>query len=815
MVKYVVGIAIILGAALMPAQAQTETKVPVSSPLYKPQLPIVIKNGIFYRGGKPFFISGFTIDLVRDLNVQGGEWKDSNHRMYSGKVDCELMDEFGLNAYHFWGAWGWFFFNKYFPGALDDETKKFYKEQLELQKEFTDGIGPCASIQDFMLNAWIFDKGYSKVRQLIPAEAFQVNSEWHDFFRFDPANPIGREYYRTDYQEYTSFILKLGSNPFIYELLNEPHYNSFSKENLSLFEQWVKDHYKTIENANLQWGSSFKSMEETISFLKKEQIAVSKREPGLWIEWMKFLSNALSGYLKGFKEDILSVDKRPVPKYFTVQPSGIPNISRTSAFDYALLMEWFDVMVIEYGGVVYGEQLAEENNPYAKGANMKRIEQMVNMDLARGLAHGKPLCDNEMACRRSEGLRVPAHDYDLGTSLWEEVMHGISSTMVYTWGSRSFEWKTFEEAKANGRATGYGASALQNPYNYPFSSLQDLKRFRTEIDRMTDIVLPTPRTKGKVAIIFAHKHSWLNEVADMKNFCYVQEALLNLHMPCDYLIDLYLEKDKNLNQYPMVLAPSLKYCPPSLKAQLEEYVKAGGILLSFPLAFTADDYAKPVNPEPLLGVSSRKTDRKAKKLDFSVPVENPRNLDLISNELILEPSAGTEVFAKSHEEGAPLIVRRNLGKGKIYTLGFIKTRGKCLSSVLGTIFREEKIMKDADVLRIPEGDIENSVELNLINRGDKRFVYLVNWDTKPKLSKLVFPSPAGEWRLVDVMRWKEILSPKGKPVWTESDIKGGIELFLPTEQRVLVLLSRAPVEGLDGSFSVKEFQKEYESAKKR
>ena len=80
---------------------------------------------------------------------------------------------------------------------------------------------------------------------------------------------------------------------------------------------------------------------------------------------MDFMSDTLSNHLKGFKEDILSADKRSVPKYFNVQPSGIPNLnSMSNVFDYTKLMEWFDVMVIEYGEITYGGgQSAKENDP--------------------------------------------------------------------------------------------------------------------------------------------------------------------------------------------------------------------------------------------------------------------------------------------------------------------------------------------------------------------------------------------------------------------------------------------------------------------
>ena len=510
-------------------------EVSYTSALYKNQLPVEIKNGTFYRDGKPVFFLGWHLEELNPTRHQGGNWEGSNHRIYSGVLDVELMDEFGVNTYKTWSEGESLFLQgKIFSEKLDNETMQFYKTRQDIKRVFANQqIGKVVSAQCFTLNS-SFARGLNKIKHLIPPEAFQTTSEWHDYFRFDPSNSFAREIYETDYKETTKFLLEIGMNPFIYHILNEPYYNSFGKENLLNFRKWIENYYENIDNANKQWGSHFNSIEEAIVLIQKNQAGVSKIAPGLWIEWMDFMSDTLSNHLKGFKEDILSADKRSVPKYFNVQPSGIPNLnSMSNVFDYTKLMEWFDVMVIEYGGPTYGGgQSAKENDPYATGLNMSRMEKILNMDIGRAIANGKPVFDGEMACRRVEGgIRVSSHNYDLGTSLWEEAIHGISFTIIYTWGSRSWEWKTYEEAKKSAMGESYRGCYLLNPYNYSLESLKDLKRFRNEIDRLADVVLPMPRTKGKAGIIFAHKHNWLSGLKDIENFSFVQGALMNLHIP--------------------------------------------------------------------------------------------------------------------------------------------------------------------------------------------------------------------------------------------------------------------------------------------
>ena len=116
---------------------------------------------------------------------------------------------------------------------------------------------------------FLFARGLNKIKHLIPPEAFQTTSEWHDYFRFDPSNSFAREIYETDYKETTKFLLEIGMNPFIYHILNEPYYNSFGKENLLNFRKWIENYYENIDNANKQWGSHFNSIEEAIVLIQK------------------------------------------------------------------------------------------------------------------------------------------------------------------------------------------------------------------------------------------------------------------------------------------------------------------------------------------------------------------------------------------------------------------------------------------------------------------------------------------------------------------------------------------------------------------
>ena len=42
------------------------------------------------------------LEELNPTSHQGGNWEGSNHRIYSGVLDVELMDEFGVNTYKTW-----------------------------------------------------------------------------------------------------------------------------------------------------------------------------------------------------------------------------------------------------------------------------------------------------------------------------------------------------------------------------------------------------------------------------------------------------------------------------------------------------------------------------------------------------------------------------------------------------------------------------------------------------------------------------------------------------------------------------------------
>ena len=273
----------------------------------------------------------------------------------------------------------------------------------------------------------------------------------------------------------------------IYELFNESSYDCRCRFNVAEFARRMEKKYGTIQNANRIWETVFDSFREIANITDFQQYKK------LWPDWCKFSAQRYAEILTKYSDLIRSVDKRE-NVYYTEQAWGVPPAH--TGMDYRLIADALDVLAIE-GGWRYGfaSNLAARNEMetvVVSGGS----SHWFNCDFYQALAKGKkPVINDEHYCTRIEqGIRVPSRKEDMITSLWMELMHGISSNYTYVWDKRSYDWKTYEQAKENVIKPSYKSSSLLNPYNWPVSELKAFKLFEQELEPYKEKILPFPRT---------------------------------------------------------------------------------------------------------------------------------------------------------------------------------------------------------------------------------------------------------------------------------------------------------------------------------
>ncbi|MEK6646625.1 MAG: beta-galactosidase trimerization domain-containing protein, partial [Candidatus Firestonebacteria bacterium] len=620
-------------------------------------------------------------------------------------------------------------------------------------------------------------------------EILQQNTDWHQFIPLCPEHPIGIEIYKAYWRTGAYFTLNNSGNPFIYELINESGYNCSCKYNREEFAKRMEVRYKTIEKANGIWDAKFSSFAEASGVEKFEEYL------GVWVDWAKFMGDRYVEFLKTGINAIREIDKRE-NIYFTEQPAIFNfNSPRGATLNYKKIADLLDVVCIE-GGVQFGYFEPDKNSSDMEAVlNQKNITGMLYLDMATALAKGKPVINNELYCGRfANKLRVPTKREDFITSLWSEVIHGSSASFFYSWDKRSFDWRTFEEAKKNVLYGGWRAFSMLNPYSYPPESHKGIKDFETEIGKLSKIVLPYPRIKGTVALLFSYptlRASAITQLDTAKLIIDYYSSLLFLHYPIEILYEEDLV-NTDLTKYQALIIPFIDNSYPETLSIVKSYAGKGGIVLCNTGAFDADEYGKPINYNELLGLRKEKIvscDDKFVAAEQGSAINNTIEIPIKINYEIITTTA--EVLLRT-KNGKNLLLKKEIGKGKVYYVSAdMETDG--ITAILPKVL--ENVKKYGEVINESGYTISNT-EFQMLDRGETKLLYLVDWDNISKFALLkLYNTPEKDFYICDPIKEEIYLSKKGKKQWTKDEAKNGISVILPTQVRVVLLAQEQEPKG--------------------
>jgi len=562
----------------------------------------------------------------------------------------------------------------------------------------------------------------------------QHMESWHAFIPFCPECPEGDRYYTAYFLGGTRAAMRNRSNVFVYELFNESSYGCACRYNYEEFNRRMKARFGDIAKANVRWGSSFDSWEELLYQADYHQY------PGVWYDWCRFLGERYAETLQRYRKVIRHVDRRK-NVYFTEQEAGTPVTKPT--MDYRKVAEALDVLAIE-GGWRYGFKTVfsaanEMEGVVATGGS----SHYYNCDWYQALAKGKrPVINDEHYCTRLEkGERVPSKRSDFITSLWLEVMHGVSANYTYVWDKRSFEARTLEQAHENVRKPSYKSSSLLNPWNIKPEDLAAFKDFRDEFEPFRELVMPFPRVKAaKVGVVFVkaseiHKEGHLPGVKPSRPIpCYANArdlimgdwyaTVLHALYPTRVVFaeELGAEVGGELQALVFPNAPSIE---PEALAAARAFAKRGGVVIAPRDAFAYDECMKKLHED----------------LSFVTWVDG-------------------------REDVVAALARAQVAR----------------YAALEPTDDPKRPFTGADV--------------QICDRGDRKLVCLADLNNpvaRPALLKLTFgAADAGRsFRVTDVVGKRPLAKSDGSTAWTAADLAAGIPLAVPPQERVLLKLDAA------------------------
>ena len=450
--------------------------------------------------------------------------------------------------------------------------------------------------------------------------------------------------------------------------------------------------------------------------------------PGLWVEWWNFLAGRYGEVLKHYRDIVRSIDRRP--NVYFCEMLAVSQIWN-SFMDYRIIADAMDVLAIE-GGWRYGHSSSDlQAKNGMEAVVFEAGTHWYVCDFFAALSKGKkPIINNEHYCWRAEyGLRAPSKRTDMATSLWMELMHGSSGNFTYVLDKRSFDYKTPEQAKQNVIQPSYKSSSLLNPYNWPPSELVGFRMFREELEPYRDQILPFPRTKApSVAIYHSYTTHAMNQLVRGLDFRPRMQRWYSTLLHSHYPLTFVFDSDLKKGLPPNIRALVI----PCAEYETEEALEGIRAFLRRGGTVIADSEAFQFD------------DHTRKRTDASLP-------------------------------GALRLSSRDNASAD-----------RLLASLKARNIPRHGTLESADSNAVLTG-----TDLQIIDRGDFKLVFLAGMlDIVPRKVKLKLNlDDSGSFYLTDIVH-KRLYVPENGERWSAQQLRDGLELVLPSQERVVFVLER-------------------------
>lgn len=371
-----------------------------------------------------------------------------------------------------------------------------------------------------------------------------------------------------------------------------------------------------------------------------------------------------------------------------------------------------------------------------------------------------------------------------------------------------------------------------------------IPQVHTEINQLGDIVLPRPRQKAEVALVYPQETirafvpermkgdlPYSNHVRDVADW---YGALFFAQIPLDVIVQEDIAAGR-ASSYKMLVMPLADRGNPAVLPKLQEFVERGGMLVAGPGAFRIDDESHgPLDAERLLGVRWDKPINESRNVRLTDVVGGLSRERLPSNDTSLRrqetpPTRATKrdgTYGKvmttttaraiaTYEDGSSAIACRKIGRGAVYTFGCeldmpsLRPFLESLSAIVG-VTKPLLVRPVAQASPDASGHADRVsasppfLEARCYGRGGRYLWYLNNWGAgapEVRVSPGKGLSLGGVYRLRASESPGRDFHPFGKGTFSLADLQQGIRVKLPSHEPLLLLLETSnlpatPVPGL-------------------
>jgi beta-galactosidase len=515
--------------------------------------------------------------------------------------------------------------------------------------------------------------------------------------QFDWSDPKYRELARNIASKMAE---RFGHDPNVigWQIDNEYANESYGDATQARFQDWLREKYKTLENLNTRWTTSYWS--ETYQDWHQIPIEEVSGNPGLLLNWKQFVSDTWRSYQKSQIDAIRAyADRR--------------QIITTN------MMGWFDA----YDHYTVSQDLDFASwDDYVGSGQLDLVRNGAAHDLTRGfLRKNFWVMETQPGSVNWSPDNNALNKGEVRAMAWHDVGHGAEAVEYWQWRSA-----------LNGQEQYHGV--LVGPDGNPVPLYDEVKQIGAEFEKASPVLAGTT-VESQVAVLQDYNSRWaINWQRHNKAFDPLT-SLLSFYGPLRALarsVDVVADTAP-LGNYKLVVAPALNVLTPAAAANLEAYVRGGGHLVLGQRSGMKDEdnslYTQR-QPGPLADLLGARVEQWY-ALDTTVPLEGVwgNGQNTIWAEQIGIKSPETQVlmrYGKSNGwlDGQPAAVTRKVGKGSITYIGAALDATTMKAAA-------QWMMTEAGVQAIMP-DLPSDIDLSIRSGNGRRVFILTNYGTQPQ-----------------------------------------------------------------------------------
>ncbi len=567
--------------------------------------------------------------------------------------------------------------------------------------------------------------GTDRHRSPLPPEALTEGQHHWVPYRISGA---GREVWLNIWRLYAERYRDAGVPVVGFELFNEPAYLGRSADHQAEFARWLETRYGTMAELNRAWETDLPDWTAAADVSEDPKL---RAIAGRFFDYDDYLSERFA--------DLVRAGVAAVDRILPGTPAGVQTMGgyvlspREAVFLHRFVRHQSLVLTPTDGG--RWTPGANASSPPASRLESPMAPAPLENDLLRTLAGDKMIFDNETYLQGQTRRETR-------NRLWSHVLCGLDGLTVFSWSKRGWAWWR-DGRDVQIEADKYPYSVL-NPIARRTDALRGILDFAEEIQQLAGDVLPkgwgpTP----SVGVLYSWPQARrlvFDATTPDKNAAYYA-ALKYGHANLRVVPSDRATEPDGLAGLTVLVLGGVRYLEPELAPVLQSFVRKGGVLVFGEAVPARDLHGRPLPELPVAG-------------EFGGADPAPGRygeLELRRGVRTVTPAPDARVLRRD-AAGRPLLLRRDLGRGRVYFQA-ADVVGYPLLELLEEIFRDIRPEPDwhlAAKVRLAGGD-EPAANVLISRRSyaDRHVLLLQNRDGYAKQLGLRLPGIGPDWQPYD------------------------------------------------------------------